>query len=261
MAERGISVDHATIQRRIVRYSPDLLEQFDRRKRRVSGRSHVDETYIKVRGQRRYLCRAIDSNGDTIEFWFSERRNLTAAKRFLRKALKRHGRPERIVIDGAKRTGRRSYPEILLTGFKIDQGVDLKPIGSGRVVILTVVLNRIIALLGGRALAAGSTDARIQVDGIRSGDLGWHRDGAHDAERTGEVRLPFAAIPRRAVQHPGCVRPLGEIVLFLASSKIRDRATGRASFICAARVATFMVITAQEVLPRQHPMSISRKCG
>jgi transposase-like protein len=49
-----------------------------------------------------YLYRAIDSNGDTVEFWFSERRNLAAAKRFLRKALKRHGRPERIVIDGSQ---------------------------------------------------------------------------------------------------------------------------------------------------------------
>jgi transposase-like protein len=48
------------------------------------------------------LYRAIDSNGDTVEFWFSERRNLTAAKRFLRKALKRHGRPKRIVIDGSQ---------------------------------------------------------------------------------------------------------------------------------------------------------------
>jgi transposase-like protein len=49
-----------------------------------------------------YLYRAIDSNGDTVEFRFSERRNLAAAKRFLRKALKRHGRPERIVIDGSQ---------------------------------------------------------------------------------------------------------------------------------------------------------------
>jgi putative transposase len=49
-----------------------------------------------------YLYRAIDSNGDTVEFWFSERRNLTAAKRFLSKALKRHGRLERIVIDGSQ---------------------------------------------------------------------------------------------------------------------------------------------------------------
>jgi transposase-like protein len=46
--------------------------------------------------------RAIESHGDTVEFWFSERRNLTSAKRFRCKALKRHGRPERIVIDGSQ---------------------------------------------------------------------------------------------------------------------------------------------------------------
>jgi putative transposase len=101
MAERGISVDHATIHRWGVRYSPELLKRFNLRKRSVSLKWHVDETYIKVRGRWMYLYRAIDSNGDTVEFWFSERRNLTAAKRFLRKALKRHGRPERIVIDGS----------------------------------------------------------------------------------------------------------------------------------------------------------------
>jgi transposase-like protein len=102
MAERGVQVDHATIHRWIVHYAPLLLEQFNRRKRPVTGRWHVDETYIKVRGQWRYLYRAIDSHGDTVEFWFSERRDLTAAKRLLRKALKRHGRPERIVIDGSQ---------------------------------------------------------------------------------------------------------------------------------------------------------------
>jgi transposase-like protein len=63
---------------------------------------HIDEIYIKVRGRWMYRYRAIDSNGDTVEFWFSERRNLVAAKRVLRKALKRHGRPERIVIDGSQ---------------------------------------------------------------------------------------------------------------------------------------------------------------
>ena len=102
MAERGISVDHATIHRWVIRYSPELLKRFNLRKRSVSRKWHVDETYIKVRGQWKYLYRAIDSNGDTIEFWFSERRNLTAAKRFLARALKRHGRPERIFIDGSQ---------------------------------------------------------------------------------------------------------------------------------------------------------------
>ncbi len=102
MAERGISVDHATVHRWVVRYSPELLERFNRHKRSVSRKWHVDETYIKVRGQWKYLYRAIDSIGDTIEFWGSERRNLTAAKRFLSKALKRHGRPEWTVIDGSQ---------------------------------------------------------------------------------------------------------------------------------------------------------------
>ncbi len=102
MAERGISVDHATIHRWVVRYSPELLKRFNARKRAVTGKWHVDETYIKVRGRWTYLYRAIDSNGDTVGFWFSERRDLVAAKRFLRKALKRHGRPERIVIDGSQ---------------------------------------------------------------------------------------------------------------------------------------------------------------
>ena len=102
MAERGITVDHATIHRWTVHYAPLLLERFNKRKQAVTGRWHVDETYIKVRGRWMYLYRAIDSNSDTVEFWFSERRNLTAAKRFLRKALKRHGRPERIVIDGSQ---------------------------------------------------------------------------------------------------------------------------------------------------------------
>lgn len=102
MAERGISVDHATVHRWVVRYAPELLQRFNLRKQGVSRRWHVDETYIKVRGRWMYLYRAIDSHGDTVEFWFSERRNLAAAKRFLSKALKRHGRPERIVIDGSQ---------------------------------------------------------------------------------------------------------------------------------------------------------------
>ncbi|MER8537628.1 IS6 family transposase [Mesorhizobium sp. M1005] len=102
MAERGITVDHTTIHRWTVRFAPLLLERFNRRKRSVTGKWHVDETYIKVRGQWMYLYRAIDSVGDTIEFYFSEQRDLPSAKRFFRKALERHGRPDRVVIDGSQ---------------------------------------------------------------------------------------------------------------------------------------------------------------
>jgi len=102
MAERGISIDHSTIHRWVVHFSPLLLERFNRRKRCVTGKWHMDETYIKVRGRWMYLYRAIDSVGDTVEFWFSDHRDLPAARRFLTKALNRHGRPGRIVIDGSQ---------------------------------------------------------------------------------------------------------------------------------------------------------------
>ena len=58
IAERGISVDHAPIHRRVIRFSPLLLERFNLRKRAVTGKWHVDKTYIKVRGQWMYLCTA-----------------------------------------------------------------------------------------------------------------------------------------------------------------------------------------------------------
>lgn len=102
MDERGISVDHSTIHRWVIHFAPVLLERFNRRKRSVGSKWHMDETYIKVRGQWMYLYRAIDNVGDTVEFWFSEHRDLPAAKRFMRKALGRHGRPDRIVIDGSR---------------------------------------------------------------------------------------------------------------------------------------------------------------
>jgi transposase-like protein len=87
VADRGITGDHATVHRLVVRYSPELLERFNQYKRAITGNWHVDETYIKVRGQWMYLYRAINSNRNTVEFWVIERRNLTAAKRFLRNVL------------------------------------------------------------------------------------------------------------------------------------------------------------------------------
>jgi hypothetical protein len=67
MAERGIAVDHTTIDRWTVRFSPLLLERFNRRKRMVTGKWHLDETYIQVRGRWMYLYRAVDSVGDTVD--------------------------------------------------------------------------------------------------------------------------------------------------------------------------------------------------
>jgi transposase-like protein len=66
MAEHGISVDHVTIHLWTIYYAPLLLEQFNPRKRGVTGKWHIDETFIKVGGQWRYLYRAIDCNGNAV---------------------------------------------------------------------------------------------------------------------------------------------------------------------------------------------------
>jgi putative transposase len=170
MAERGISVDHATIHRWTVHYAPLLVEQFNRRKRAVTRRWHVDETYIKVRGRSMYLYRAINSSGDTVEFWFSERRNLTAAKRFLRKALKRHGRPERIVIDGSQ-TNREAILSCDTADRLQDRSRhDLKPIRTRQSAYLNnrieqdhrAIKRRVRPMLGFKSVAA----ARVILSGI-----------------------------------------------------------------------------------------------
>src|SRR5256712_12747280 len=101
LEERGVPIDHATIQRWVVKYSPQLEEAFHRRKRSVWVSWRMDETYIKVKGQRRYLYRAVDKMGQTIDFLLTEERDEQAAKRFLTKAIRRHGDPEKIMIDGS----------------------------------------------------------------------------------------------------------------------------------------------------------------
>src|SRR2546423_3699538 len=113
MEERGVPIDHATIQRWVVKYSPQLKEAFHRRKRPVWVSWRMDETYIKVKGEWRYLYRAVDKQGQTIDFLLTEQRDQEAALRFLKKAIRRHGVPETSTIDGsaANEAAIKSYNE------------------------------------------------------------------------------------------------------------------------------------------------------
>jgi putative transposase len=102
MEERGVDVDHATINRWVIKYSPQLEEAFHRRKRTVWTSWRMDETYIRLKGEWKYLYRAVDKYGKTIDFLLTEQRDEQAAKKFLIKAIRRHGGvPEKITIDGS----------------------------------------------------------------------------------------------------------------------------------------------------------------
>ena len=93
MAERGVAVDHVTIWRWVQHYAPLLNQRLRRELRRPNTSWRVDETYIKVAGNWTYLYRAVDSAVDTIDFMLSPKRDLTAARLFLRWHIRRM--PER----------------------------------------------------------------------------------------------------------------------------------------------------------------------
>lgn len=99
MAERGIIVDHSTLHRWVLRLVPLLNKAFRQHKRPVGRRWRMDETYIRVRGQWKYLYRAVDTEGQTIDFLLTARRDAAATLRFFRKAIRQHGEPEVVTID------------------------------------------------------------------------------------------------------------------------------------------------------------------
>jgi putative transposase len=123
MQERGVAVDHATVNRWVLKYSPQLEQAFHHRKRPVWMSWRMDETYIKVKGQWRYLYRAVDKHGRTIDFLLTEERDEAAARRFLTKAVRRHGLPETITIDGSEANAAaiRGYNEAHGTAIGIRQ--------------------------------------------------------------------------------------------------------------------------------------------
>ncbi|HHX7304976.1 TPA: IS6 family transposase, partial [Legionella anisa] len=69
-------------------YAPELKKRLDWHKKRYARRWHLDETYIRIKGEWKYLYRAIDELGNTIDFYLSHRRNTKAAKRFLKKLIR-----------------------------------------------------------------------------------------------------------------------------------------------------------------------------
>ena len=86
--ERGLKVDHSTIHHWVVEYSPQLEGSFRKCHKREAGDSwRVDETYIKVKGKWMYLYRALDKEGQTVDFMFSEKRDESAGRSFFLKAI------------------------------------------------------------------------------------------------------------------------------------------------------------------------------
>ncbi len=97
-----MSVDHATINRWVIKFAPVLEHKARAKKKPVSTSWRMNETYVKVKGKWLYYYRAVDKFGNVIDYYLSSNRDEAAAKTFLNKAIAQHGLPEKVVIDGSK---------------------------------------------------------------------------------------------------------------------------------------------------------------
>ena len=99
LEERGVFVDHASINRWAIRFLPLLEKAFRKNKRPVGGNWRMVETYIKVKGIWKYLYRAVDKQGQTVDFLMTEKRDKEAANRFFKKAIRENGDPDKVTMD------------------------------------------------------------------------------------------------------------------------------------------------------------------
>ena len=110
LLERGLEVDHSTVNRWVLAYAPLIERRLHQFRKPHCGSIRVDEIYIRIRGEWRYLYRAVDKHGEAVDVLLTARRDLDAARRFFRKALKGGPllSPDRVGTDGAS-----TYPPAL----------------------------------------------------------------------------------------------------------------------------------------------------
>ena len=127
LAERGIEVDASCIWRWVQAYAPELNKRCRPHLKPTNKSYRTDETYIKVKGQDKYLYRAVDSTGQTIEFLLTAKRDTAAAKRFFRKALSSPGNPVPRVINVDKNPAYPAAVERLKAEGALPRRVRLRP--------------------------------------------------------------------------------------------------------------------------------------
>jgi len=182
MAERRLSVDHSTIARWVLRYAPILNQRMRRHVRHPNRSWRVDETYVRVAGKWTYLYRALDSEGNTIDFMLSPHRDRLAAKQFLRLALWRvgHLRPRVINVDGHP-----AYPSVVA---ELRRAGELSPLCDCRPSLYMnnvieqdhrFIKKRIVASQGFRSVEGALNTIRgyEAMHMIRKGQIRWLKKG------------------------------------------------------------------------------------
>src|ERR1017187_5150042 len=192
MQERGVFVDHSTIHRWIIKLVPVLEEAFRKRKRKrgigAVGKSwRLDETSIKIRGEDRYWYRAVDKQGNTVDFLLTAKRDRRAAQRFFTRAVKNNRLPKIVNIDksGANNAGIKDYNR------------------KHRTKVVTMQIPQQHCRAGpSRGQAHHTPDTRLQGLSLCANHSGWRRAYAHDPQRA-NARRRERSVRSSTILHAG----------------------------------------------------------
>ena len=122
LLERGLKIDHSTVNRWVMEYSPQLADVFKSKKKPVGSSWRADETYVKIKGVWMYQYRAVDKDGNTVDCYLSEKRDKKSAIKFFIKAMCLSGKPKKITIDksGANTAALNEINNCLVDSEKIE---------------------------------------------------------------------------------------------------------------------------------------------
>ncbi|MCU5745676.1 IS6 family transposase [Staphylococcus sp. SQ8-PEA] len=104
LRERGVNVHHSTVYRWVQEYAPILYQIWKKKNKKAYYKWHIDETYIKIKGQWCYLYRAIDADGHTLDIWLRKKRDQVSAYAFIKRLIKQFSKLKMIITDKAPST-------------------------------------------------------------------------------------------------------------------------------------------------------------
>ena len=122
LAERGIDVSNETIRRWVLKFGRLYAQRLRRSRPKPDDRWHLDEMFVTIRGKRMYLWRAVDSEGEVLDFLIQSKRNKAAALKLMRKLLKTHGFAPRVIVTDKLRSYASAFRELGLSA-RHEQGL------------------------------------------------------------------------------------------------------------------------------------------
>ena len=178
VAERGVEVDASCIWRWVQAYAPELNKRCRPHLKPTNKSYRIDETYIKVKGEDKYLYRALDSTGQTIDFLLTAKRDTAAAKRFLRRAIEASGNPMPRVINVDKNPAYPAAVEALKADGAIPRRVVLRQ---------CKYLNNVIEQDHRTVKKASLAGQGLWILSECVADAAGYRDSEHDPEGPSEM--------------------------------------------------------------------------